>query len=102
MWMVIEPVLPSKASVDSSPGSPKQWSPCRWLMKMWFKRENFNFMRRISSWAPSPQSIIYRLSRTLSTWHEGKCMSDDVADPQPKIFSSNFVISIKKNIKQKV
>jgi len=29
-------------------------------------------------------------------------MSDDVADPQPKIFSSNFVISIKKNIKQKV
>ena len=26
----------------------------------------------------------------LSTWHEGKCRSDAVAEPQPNMLSSNF------------
>ena len=89
--IVISPVLPSSAIVEINPGSPKQWSPCRWLMKMCPSRAYLSDILRNCNCAPSPQSIMNRLSRMLSTWHEGKCRRDAVAEPQPNMLSSNFV-----------
>ena len=90
--MVSELVRFNKAIVDTRPGSPKQWSPCRWLMKMWFSRMSLSFMRRTASCAPSPQSIIIRLSRPFSTWHDGWCRGVIVALPHPNMFNSSRVI----------
>ena len=57
-WMWSSAVRPSRLKVEISPKRPKQWSPCRWEMKMCPKRPKWSLARRISSCVPSPQSII--------------------------------------------
>ena len=92
--VVIDPAMLCSASVDMSPGSPRKWSPWRWLMKMWRSRENPTRCRIICSCAPSPQSIIINCSLALITWQEGRCCRLGLADPHPSMSSWNFGIEI--------
>ena len=75
-------VRPKRLSVDISPSSPKQWSPCRWEMKIRFKRENLRRDFRNCNCAPSPQSIIKSLSRKFTTCEVGKWRVVGNAEPE--------------------
>ena len=88
-------VRPKSPKVEMSPISPKQWSPWRWEMKIWLRRENFSLERRSWSCAPSPQSIMNSFSRMFTTCDDAKCRVVGKADPQPNMFTSNFSIGCK-------
>ena len=92
-------VRPSRLRVEINPHKPKQWSPCRWEIKIWFSRENFRRALRNWSCAPSPQSIMNNLSRTLSTCEVEKCRVVGNAEPHPRICNSNFsIVTTKERI----
>ena len=91
-WICNSAVRPKRLSVEISPNKPKQWSPCKWEIKIWFKRENFRCDLRNCNCAPSPQSIINNLSRTFTIWDVGKWRVVGKAEPQPRICNSNFSI----------
>ena len=78
------PPLPCSDSVDSSPGNPSRWSPCRWLINTSVSREKLRCCRQIDSWAPSPQSTSISFPRYSMAWHDGRCLTDGFADPHPK------------------
>ena len=78
-------VRPSKPNDESIPMSPKQWSPCIWLMNTAQRRLKPIFERRICSCVPSTQSTRNCFSRISTTCAEGLWRNVGSALPQPSI-----------------
>ncbi len=54
--MTLSSVMPPFPSVHKSPGSPKTWSPWRWLMNTRVTLPGLMGLLWIWTWEPSPQS----------------------------------------------
>src|SRR5690554_3115156 len=79
--------------VESSPGNPKIWSPCRCEMKRLWSLLMRALYLLIWSCVPSPQSIIKSFSCRSTSCEGGLCNVVGMADPQPRMVTSNLVIS---------
>ena len=91
--MCRDAVRPSRPIVATRPGSPKQWSPCRCVMKMQLMREKLRCSRRSCNCVPSPQSNIKSLFRTLATKDDGRCLPVGSALPHPSTLTSKRSIT---------
>ena len=74
--------------------SPKQWSPCRCEMNMWFMNEKCMCPLRNCSCVPSPQSIINCLLPILTTCELALWRVVGSAEPQPNMCTSNGSIAV--------
>ena len=98
------PFLPSMPSVDSSPGKPRMWSPCRCDIKMWFSLARDRSSCLITFCVPSPQSISIYLLCIPNIWELWFASFDGIAEPLPSMVSFNlsgitslFSIKLQKN-----
>ena len=91
--MVMLRVRPSIPHVESSPSSPKQWSPCRCEMKIWSSRLVRSPICRMVICAPSPTSTRNCLSHISTTCELGVLVRVGLAEPQPRMVILFIVVS---------
>ena len=80
-------------NVDINPIRPKQWSPCRWVMKMAVILLKFTCAFLTCIWVPSPQSTMNVLSLTSIICEDEKCLKVGNALPHPNICTLKGCIS---------
>ena len=60
--------------------------------EIWARRPKRTRIRRICTWVPSPQSIIYNLSRKSTICDVARCRVVGNAEPHPNMFISKSAI----------